>query len=138
MVASDQPLPLARPHTQSAPLAARAGASADGRTWTAAGTNGSAALQAAPFTDLDASPASEPEPVVQRALEDGPPRRSSIVIGGHRGGAATQSPPEPSHHVDPSKLTEEQLEQAYEFFEGRWRDRLWIERDLMGQRVDGI
>jgi hypothetical protein len=114
-----------------------------GGTWTAPGANGSAVQQAA----LDLSPVHEPEPVVQRALETG--RRASFAIGSHRGGAAA-SPAAPAPapaqqpaaaapggaHDGEAKLSEEQLHQAYEYFESRWRDRLWVERDLLGRRVD--
>jgi hypothetical protein len=110
-----------------------------GRTWTAPAANGSAVQQAA----LDLSPAYEPEPIVQRALETG--RRASFSIGSHRGGASAAPPapaapapaaaPEASHDGE-AKLSDEQLHQAYEYFESRWRDRLWVERDLLGRRVD--
>jgi hypothetical protein len=51
-----------------------------------------------------------------------PPPSSSSAAEGSAGAAG--------------ELTDEQLHQAYEYFEERWRGRLWVERDLMGHRVD--
>ena len=128
------------PHTQSAPVAGMMrSVEGGGETWSAPqmATNGSAALQAAPMPFHDPGRGSDAEPVLQRAAENG--RRASFAIGSHRGAAAAAAPaaaPAAAHHEEPAKLSEEQLHQAYEYFESRWRDRLWVERDLLGRRVD--
>jgi hypothetical protein len=62
------------------------------------------------------------------SVEAGQPAQSGAsAAASAAGNAPAASAPE---------LTDEQLHQAYEYFEERWRDRLWVERDLMGRRVD--
>jgi hypothetical protein len=63
------------------------------------------------------------------APRDNPPPPPSSASAG--GGAAAEGPAGAA-----GELTDEQLHQAYEYFEERWRGRLWVERDLMGHRVD--
>jgi hypothetical protein len=133
MVASDQPLPLARPHTQSAPLGGIGPQAGSGSTWTAPGMGGSAApaLQLAP----EPVPAPVPAPVsltVQRAVSID----EMSVSAGEPAQGANPGQPAGAAPAAAGELTDEQLHQAYEYFEERWRDRLWVERDLMGRRVD--